>query len=167
MAMPSTALSPSAMDPASAVTSPSFTTSKGMPPQAACSSKNRRRTRLSNSPAARRGRASPRAPRYGHVHARGAAADGVDARQVGGGAPQRIVDAVEVILRIGLRAGVPGHLIAEDHLAIGDGGALAVAGAQVEADAAAIQVAAERRGGSPVPRERRQTRTLSMAMGRP
>src|ERR1035438_7524963 len=34
IATPSTALSLSAMEPASAVTSPSFTTSKGMPPQA-------------------------------------------------------------------------------------------------------------------------------------
>ena len=37
----------------------------------------------------------------GDVDARGAAADGIDARQVGGGALQRIVDAVVVILRVG------------------------------------------------------------------
>src|SRR5947209_8759403 len=43
MAMPRTPLSSSAMEPASAVTSPSFTTSNGTPPQAACRSKNRRR----------------------------------------------------------------------------------------------------------------------------
>ena len=65
MAMPSTALSSSAIEPASAVTSPSLTTSNGMPFQAACRSKKRRRMRLSNaSLAARRGRASRRGPRW-------------------------------------------------------------------------------------------------------
>src|ERR1017187_2675010 len=79
----------------------------------------------------------------GHVDAGGRAANGIDARQVGGGAVQGIVDAVVVILRVALHGGVPGDLVAEDDLAIDDGGALAVAGAQVEADAAAIQVASE------------------------
>ena len=102
-----------------------------------------------------------------HVHAGRAAADGIHARQVRGGALQGIVDAVEVILRVGLRAGVPGHLVAEDHLAIDDGGALAVAGAQVEADAAAIQVAAQRRGGFALLGARHRKAALSMAMGRP
>ncbi len=83
----------------------------------------------------------------GHVDARGATADGIDARQMGGGALQRIVDAVVVILRVALYRRIPGNLIAEDDLAIDDGGAFAVAGAQVEADAAAFQVAAQRRGG--------------------
>ena len=83
----------------------------------------------------------------GDVHARGAAADGIDARQVRGGAPQRIVDAVEVVLRVGLRARAPRHLVAEDDFAVDHGGALAVAGAEVEADAAALQMAAQRRGG--------------------
>ena len=82
-----------------------------------------------------------------HIDARGAAADGIDARQVRGGALQRIVDAVEVILRVALYRGVPGDLVAEDHLAVDDRGALAVAGAEVEADAAAFQMAAEGRGG--------------------
>ena len=43
--------------------------------------------------------------------------------------------------------GFHGRLVAEDHLAVDDRGALAVAGAEVEADAAAVQVPAERRGG--------------------
>ena len=66
---------------------------------------------------------------------------------MGGGALQGIVDAVVVILRVALHGGVPGDLVAEDDFAIDDGGALAVAGAQVEADAAAIQVTAEGSGG--------------------
>src|ERR1019366_7387233 len=121
-ATPSTALSFRAMEPASAVTSPSLTTSKGTPFQAVCRSKKRRRMLVSN-------------------WCWGAA------RQVGGGAPQGIVDAVVVILRIALHGGVPGHLVAENDFAFDDGGALAVAGAQVEADAAAIQVASEGGGG--------------------
>ena len=38
------------IDPASAVTSPSFTTSKGIPPHSFCRSKKIRRTRFSKSP---------------------------------------------------------------------------------------------------------------------
>src|SRR5476649_2228534 len=83
----------------------------------------------------------------GHVDARCAAADGVDAGKFGGGALQRIVHTIEVILRIRLHSRVPADLFAEDHFAIHDGGALAIAGAQIEADTAAIQVAAEGRGG--------------------
>jgi hypothetical protein len=80
------------------------------------------------------------------VDARGAAADGVHARQMGGGAAQRIVDAVEVVLRVGLRARVPATSSLKTTFAVDHGGALAVARAQVEADAAAVQVAAQRRG---------------------
>ncbi len=87
-----------------------------------------------------------------HVHARGAAADGIHPRQMRGRAPQRIVDAVEVVLRVGLRAGIPRHFLAEDHLAIRHRRALAVAGAQVEADPVAVQVPAQRRGGFPLRR---------------
>ena len=83
----------------------------------------------------------------GHIDARGGTADGIDARQVGGGALQGIVDAVVVILRVALYGRVPGDFIAEDDFAIDDGGALAVAGAEVEADAAAIQMTAEGSGG--------------------
>ena len=63
-----------------------------------------------------------------------------------GGAAQGIVNAVEVVLRIGLYARVPAHFFAEDHFAVDDGGAFAIARAQVETDAAAVQVAAQRRG---------------------
>ena len=158
MAMPSTAFSPAPSSRPARVTSPSLTTSNGMPPHASRSSKNRRRTRLSNSSRGTRAVERPHPHLVVHVHARGAAADGIHARQVRGGPPQRIVDAVEMILRIGLRAGVPRHLVAEDHLAIGHGGALAVARAQVEADAEAIQVPAQRRGGLPFLRARRRRR---------
>jgi len=47
------------------------------------------------------------------------------------------VDAVEVVLRIGLHARVPADFFAEDHFGVDDGRALAVAGTQVEADPAA------------------------------
>ena len=82
-----------------------------------------------------------------HVDAGRAAPDGVDARQVRRRALQRIVDAVEVILGIGLAAGVPGHFLAEDHFAVDDGRGLAVARAQIEADAAAFEMPAERGDG--------------------
>ena len=48
-ATPSTAESLSAIDPASAVTSPSFTTSNGMPFHALCKSKKSGRMRVSNA----------------------------------------------------------------------------------------------------------------------
>ena len=41
------------------------------------------------------------------------------------------------------------HLLAEDHLAVNDGGGLAIARPQVETDAASVEVAAQRhRGGA-------------------
>ena len=148
MATPSTALSLSAMEPASAVTSPSFTTSNGMPPQAFCRSKKRRRMRVSNCvAAARRGRASRRALRWRRTRPRRCrrwhrrAADG--RRRAAANRGRRRSDTAD---RLCTR-GVPRHFVAEDDLAIDHGGAFAVAGAEVEADAAALQMAAERRGG--------------------
>ena len=88
-----------------------------MPPQASCNSKNIRRTRVSKGAAARRETATPRGFRF-HVNAGRATANGIHARQLGGGPLQGIVNAVEMILRIGLDARIPGHLFAEDHFAI-------------------------------------------------
>src|SRR5579863_5443385 len=51
-----------------------------------------------------------------------------------------------MILRIGLDAGVPGHFFAKDHFAIHQRGAFAIACAQIETNAAAFQMAAERCG---------------------
>jgi len=70
-----------------------------------------------------------------------------------GGAPERVLDTVEVIPRIGLGAGIPGHLLAENHLAIDHGGAFAIARAQIETDTAAVQMAAQRGGDFPFLRE--------------
>ena len=66
---------------------------------------------------------------------------------MGGGALQGVVDALVMILRITFDGGSPRDFVAEDHFAIDHGGALAVAGAEIEADPAAIQMAAERSGG--------------------
>ena len=89
-----------------------------------------------------------------HVHAGGAAADGIHARKLRGGAAQRILDAIEVMCGSDW-AKLPGSLIAPDGAALpGARGALAIAGAEVEADAAAIQVAAQRSGGLALPGER-------------
>ena len=67
----------------------------------------------------------------------------VDARQVGGRAPQRVVDPVEVVPGVLLEVRVPDHLVGEDDLAVDDRRALAVGAAEVEADATAVEVAAE------------------------
>jgi hypothetical protein len=83
----------------------------------------------------------------GHIDARRRAADGINARQVGGSALQGIVDAVVVILRITLYGWVPRDFVAEDDPAIDDRGALAIAGSEVEADAAAVQMTAKGSGG--------------------
>ena len=81
------------------------------------------------------------------IDARGAAANGIHARQVLRRAAQRCLDAVVVILRIALKIRVPRHLLGEDDAPVDDCGALAIRAAEVEADAAAIQVAAQRHGG--------------------
>ena len=106
----------------------------------------------------------------GHAHAvvdvdaGGAAADGVQARQLRGGAADGVQDALVVVVRIALVARVPDHLLAEDGFAVDHGAGLAVAGAQVEADAAAVQVAPERHGGfllRPAPCRLRSTTTVN------
>ena len=96
-----------AIEPASAVTSPSLTTSNGTPPHSLLRSKKMRRMRdleiVGRHAAEERGHAHF----VVHINARGAAADGVHARQVRGGALQRVVDAVEVILRVALEIRIP------------------------------------------------------------
>ncbi len=80
------------------------------------------------------------------VDAGGAPADGVDPRQPGGGLVKPGHDLMVMVGRVGLVPGVPGDLLAEDGLPIHDGAHLAVARAEVEPDAAAVQVTAERPG---------------------
>ena len=88
-----------------------------------------------------------------HINARGAAADGIHPRQMGRRLLQRIHDAVVVILGIGLEIWVPHRFLAENHLAVHDGRHLAVAAPEVEADAAAVQVPAQRSGAAPLRRQ--------------
>ena len=81
------------------------------------------------------------------VHARAAHADGVHAGHLGGGGLHGANDAVKVIGRVGLGLGEPDDLLAVDAFAVDDGGYFAVASARIKADAAAVQVAADGRGG--------------------
>ena len=78
-----------------------------------------------------------------HQDARGAAADGVHPGQVAGGGAQGLHDLAVVVGRVRVQAGRPHHLLAEDGLAVDDRADLAVGSAQVKADAAALQVAAQ------------------------
>src|SRR6478609_7437086 len=60
--------------------------------------------------------------------------------------PQRIHDAVEVVLRVGLEIGIPFRLLAEDDLAINHRCGLAITAAEIETDATAFEIAPERTG---------------------
>ena len=51
------------------------------------------------------------------------------------------MDALEVVGGVLLEVRVPGDLLGEHDLAVDEGGGLAVAAAEVEADAAAVEVA--------------------------
>ena len=77
------------------------------------------------------------------VNAGGAAADRVDPGQMRGSLPERVHDAVEVILGIRLVVRIPHRFVTEDHASIDHRGRLAVAAAEIESDPAAVQVAAE------------------------
>ena len=57
--------------------------------------------------------------------------------------PQRIHDAIEMILRVGLHGRRPRDLIAENYLPIDYRRRLAVAGAQVKPDAASFEMPAQ------------------------
>src|SRR5450432_2284817 len=57
------------------------------------------------------------------------------------------MDAIEVVLGVGLDAGIPGNFVAEDQFAICPRGAFTIARAQVKANAIAIQMPAQRCGG--------------------
>ena len=88
-----------------------------------------------------------------HVGAGRAAADRVHPRQVGGGTPEGVHDLVDVPLRVRLVRRVPQDLLAEHHLAVDHGGGLAIARTEVEADPAAIEMAAQGDGGLALGRE--------------
>ncbi len=77
------------------------------------------------------------------VDAGRAAADGIHPGQFGGGRLEGGHDLAVVILGVGVLARLPDDLFAEDRLAIHHRADLAVGCAQVEADPAAVQVAAE------------------------
>lgn len=81
------------------------------------------------------------------VNAGAGAADGVDAGEVRGGAFEGVHDFVEVPAGIFLGDWIPDDFFGEDGDAILDGGDFAIGAAEVEADAAAVEVAAEGRGG--------------------
>src|SRR5262249_15850382 len=69
-----------------------------------------------------------------------AATDGVHSRQVRRRAADRVVDAVEMILRIALYRGTPCHFLAEHYFAVHHRRALAIASAQVKPDAATLHI---------------------------
>ena len=142
--MPSTPFFSSAIEPASAVTSPSFTTSNGMSFHSRFTSRNKSFTRASKRSAGTPRKREAAFTRLLHVDARRTAADGIHTRQMGRRLLQRIHDAVEVILRVGMKIRIPNRLLAEHDLAINDRRRLAVAAAQIKADAAAVKVAAQR-----------------------
>ena len=81
-----------------------------------------------------------------HQNAGRRTADGVDLGQVGGRQLEAVIDAVVVVLGIRLRLGIPRDFCAEEHLPVLHGGHLVVAGAQVEADPAAVEVPAGNSG---------------------
>ena len=68
---------------------------------------------------------------------------------MGGGALQRILDAVPVIVPVGFLDWRPGDFFGENGLAIDHRGAFAVAAAEIEADTAAVPVASDGNGGFP------------------
>src|SRR5437588_8410496 len=59
----------------------------------------------------------------------------------------RIHDPVPMVLRIARRPGIPDHFLAKNRLTIDDCACLPVAGAQVKAHPASLQVTAQRRSG--------------------
>ena len=79
-----------------------------------------------------------------HIDPRRAAANRIHPRQMRRRLLERIHDAVIVILRVRLEIRVPDRLVAEHHLALDHRRHLAVAAAEVEADAAPVQVPPQR-----------------------
>ena len=82
-----------------------------------------------------------------HVNAGGAATDRVNPWKVSSGALENFVDLVVMPLRIFFRNWVPDDFLAEDRFTIEDRGDFSIATAEVEADARAIEVTAQGRGG--------------------
>ncbi len=74
-------------------------------------------------------------------------------------------DLLVVISRVGLVARVPLHLLGEDRLAVDHRRDLDIRSAQVEADPAAIQVAAQAIAGSPSPPALRSGLQLTIVKG--
>src|SRR5258708_31834906 len=68
-------------------------------------------------------------------------------------AAQGIHDLLEMPLRVGMRERVPGRFVAEYRPTVAHGGYFAVARAEIESDAAAFQVPAQRRADFPFRRE--------------
>src|SRR5690349_19795551 len=64
-----------------------------------------------------------------------------------GGFFQGIHDAVKMVFGIGLEIRIPNSLFAEDDFSVDNGGGFSVAAAEIEADAAAIEMASECGGG--------------------
>ena len=132
------------MEPARAATSPSLATSKGTPPHRLWSVKNSLRMSLSKTSGGmpRKSRGDP--DLVVHIDARGAAADRVDPGKVRRGLLERVVDPRDVVGRVLLEIRVPRDLLGEHDLAVDDRRSLPVAAADVEADPAALEVAAHR-----------------------
>jgi hypothetical protein len=80
------------------------------------------------------------------VNSGGTAADRIDPRQMGRRAFERVVDAFKVVLRIALEIRIPDDFLGKHHLAIDHRRTFAVGPAEVEADPAAVQIAAEGHG---------------------
>ena len=85
----------------------------------------------------------------------GASADGIDPRHVGSGAMEGCGDIVVMVARAFPVFRIPRGFLGENGLAIDDGGNLEIAGSEIEADAAAFQMAASRdfhvfRGGNEI-----------------
>ncbi len=143
--MPRTPVSSRDMAPARAVTSPSLATSSGT----ANSSPSLLKSVLHFAVAFLRD-SSEQGRHAGlvvHVDSGSAAADGVDAGHLGGGCGEGCSDLGVVVGGIGLPHRGPDHLFGEDGLAVHDGGDLTVRGAEVEADAASVEMAPERSTG--------------------
>ena len=77
-----------------------------------------------------------------NVHTGGGNADGIHAGHMGGGGLHGVHNALVMVVGVRGGLGEPDHFLRVDALAVDDGGHLAVGAAGVEADAAAVQMAA-------------------------
>ena len=79
-----------------------------------------------------------------HIDARSTAANGIHARQMCGCFLQRIHDAIEVILRIGLEVRIPFRLLAEHNFAINHRCCFAITAAEIETDTTTAEMTTKR-----------------------